>query len=113
MGRHTDLAIPYGPVTNARKTHVRKHTALGCNVPPRTVLHSGVNERGGPRPFFHLASAADGVPGGRPARRTDEGSKELLRPGGWFRNQAALLRANGLPNRCGNILVFSIKHRLK
>lgn len=67
----------------------------------------------GPLPFFHLTSAADGVPGGRPARRTDEGPIELLKPGGWFGIQAVLVRGNGLPNGCGNILMFSIKHRPK
>lgn len=67
----------------------------------------------GPLPFFHLTSAADRVPGGRPARRTDEGPKELLKPGGWFGIQAELVHGNGLPNRCGNILMLSIKHRPK
>lgn len=67
----------------------------------------------GPLPFFHLTSAADRVPGGRPARRPDEGPKELLKPGGWLGIQAELVHGNGPPNRCGNILMLSIKHRAK
>lgn len=48
IGRHTGLGIPYGPITNARKTDVRKHTALGCKVLSPIVLHSSVNEQGTP-----------------------------------------------------------------